>query len=426
MRTVPSSTVRTSFGLLAIWGATPVDIEQWWVPRITELVDWIHRLPQSSWSSDRRLSIVVFLTPFPKSYPADGSHQLDTCAINSGQTISYMDRTEIHIWRSEECWKVLIHELLHAFGWDRFVPSSSSSGSSPSSIIIGGVTIKNESEALVEAVARYLYLGWIANNQALPLLPFDQTLDALWTNQWQWSVNQWRHLRERPWTTTTNTVAYYPLTLALLSHPHSFYEWIQRAHTAPNDWIRIRNESIDRLGEDWKQTESENESTTQPLSLRMSSPAAEKLSLTHGHRSILMASSIPIRSIDDILRQSSRSGGVRTAQDKFERRLERAKRKFDNIQWSWHMTHRGVRQGAQQLDDLKNEKRNRHRPTRSVERNYDRRIFLLSRRLDYLRTAERRRRKRLEKAKTKLIALRNQARREYPNLLLEKLDYHPA
>lgn len=115
-------------------------------------LQWVQSVAALRWSvppPSKRLTIIVFLTPFLKTWCPNDEHEITPTHMNSGQTEFFAngDR-KITLWRREDFHKVFLHELLHAFGWDRLVSSPSST--------------TRESEALVEAVANLLHVGWMA------------------------------------------------------------------------------------------------------------------------------------------------------------------------------------------------------------------------------------------------------------------------
>ena len=62
--------------------------------------------------------IVCYMTPFKKLLPESRSEVLSAKHINTGVTYQCIKNNEICVYRQEEWFKVLIHELLHAYGVD--------------------------------------------------------------------------------------------------------------------------------------------------------------------------------------------------------------------------------------------------------------------------------------------------------------------
>ena len=65
----------------------------------------------------KTLDIKIYLTPFKKSW--DNISQLNEFNVNSGySTIGCIDFSKLVVFREEEWYKVLIHELMHNFNLD--------------------------------------------------------------------------------------------------------------------------------------------------------------------------------------------------------------------------------------------------------------------------------------------------------------------
>ena len=65
----------------------------------------------------KQLDIYIYLTPFKKTLPRN-KLQINQQNVNTGFTFACKSNNEIHIYRKEEWFKVLIHECIHAFGLD--------------------------------------------------------------------------------------------------------------------------------------------------------------------------------------------------------------------------------------------------------------------------------------------------------------------
>lgn len=86
---------------------------------IYKIYMWVYIL--DSFSSDRcskNLNLYVYLTPFKKSLPNNQLTTLDSVHVNSGFTTGCREDTDIVLYRSEEWFKVFIHETFHNFGLD--------------------------------------------------------------------------------------------------------------------------------------------------------------------------------------------------------------------------------------------------------------------------------------------------------------------
>ena len=66
----------------------------------------------------KSLKLHIFFTPFTKKLPDNLEHILGAKHVNSGVTNACKIDGEIVVYREEEWFKVLIHETMHAFGFD--------------------------------------------------------------------------------------------------------------------------------------------------------------------------------------------------------------------------------------------------------------------------------------------------------------------
>ena len=84
---------------------------------IDDLTDTQTPLPFPTCSTD--LSIYLYLTDLKKTLPSKVAHtDLKEENVNTGFTFGCSLKNQIYIYREEEWEKVLIHELIHAFGLD--------------------------------------------------------------------------------------------------------------------------------------------------------------------------------------------------------------------------------------------------------------------------------------------------------------------
>lgn len=123
---------------------------------VEQAISFISRL---RWSEGHHptLQIEVYLSDHPKIWrpnPASASNIITPCDINSGETLFSSPTTRvIRIWRREDFHKVLIHELLHAYDWDRLIPNRVGFGA--------------ESEAFIEWMACVIHCFLIENSSKL-------------------------------------------------------------------------------------------------------------------------------------------------------------------------------------------------------------------------------------------------------------------
>ena len=231
----PSATYRrtgawkdTRYALSVVVPAgTPADAERM-LDYLEGVVRWVSSLRWSASVSSVDLELAC--TPFPKRWDWQRSSTIGRCEVNSGETdFPSASRRQIRIWRREDWSKVALHELLHAFMWDRLVPSSR----------------EGESEALVEAVAVLLH----------SILLGGSTLGAarIMEDERRWMLAQSRALHSRRWTAErTHVRSYYMLKTALLAVPESyadFASWI----TGPSEadlrrrWPELADRAMERL-----------------------------------------------------------------------------------------------------------------------------------------------------------------------------------
>jgi len=69
-------------------------------------------------SCSKQLDLFIYFTPFEKKLPSNQLITLSTEHVNTGYTTGCKENTEIVLYRSEEWFKVFIHETFHNFGLD--------------------------------------------------------------------------------------------------------------------------------------------------------------------------------------------------------------------------------------------------------------------------------------------------------------------
>ena len=108
----------------------------------------LYLLRNASDYCSKTLSIYCYMTPFKKLLPESRSEVLSSKHINTGITYQCIKNNEVCVYRHEEWFKVLIHELLHAYGADMRITFSPKQFYTDSKIRVG--------EAYVEFWAVYL------------------------------------------------------------------------------------------------------------------------------------------------------------------------------------------------------------------------------------------------------------------------------
>ena len=72
----------------------------------------------SSAKCSKNLELYLYLTPFKKELPDNQMTILDAKHVNTAFTSGCRENTQIVLYRSEEWFKVFIHETFHNFGLD--------------------------------------------------------------------------------------------------------------------------------------------------------------------------------------------------------------------------------------------------------------------------------------------------------------------
>lgn len=80
---------------------------------------WLYILDEySSKKCSKTVSVYIYLTPFEKQLPNNQLVVLNAEHVNTAYTTGCKESTEIVLYRSEEWFKVFIHETFHNFGLD--------------------------------------------------------------------------------------------------------------------------------------------------------------------------------------------------------------------------------------------------------------------------------------------------------------------
>lgn len=86
---------------------------------IYKIYIWIYMLDSlSSVKCSKNIELYLYLTPFKKLLPDNQMTVLDAKHINTAFTSGCRENTQIVLYRSEEWFKVFIHETFHNFGLD--------------------------------------------------------------------------------------------------------------------------------------------------------------------------------------------------------------------------------------------------------------------------------------------------------------------
>lgn len=224
------------------------------VDRIMDYIEmsvrWISRLANSV--SLKRLGILLQLVPIKKIWCPEEGNVLGKCQVNSGETDFLSSTTrQIRIWRIEDWSKVLLHELFHAFDWDRFVSLRRSS---------------TESEAVIELMALVTHCLFLS-----PSIPHAQ---QLLMKELEWSLQQYDLLSQTNWIPEGQTAvkSYYLLKTALLYNYKEFVTWINLANEeiTRSTWRTLVDRSFRRLNDRLKSFNFKGSKQSQScFSLRM-------------------------------------------------------------------------------------------------------------------------------------------------------------
>ena len=185
---------------------------------------WSTRVP--------RLSVMLWLTPLPKVWCRNGGPEslLGPCEVNSGDTEFLKDGSrKIRVWRAEDWSLILLHELFHAFNWDRLVPSGTNTEVGADRSLGAQIprVFANPSEALVDAMAL------LAHCQLLGAPNGPTGWKPLLQDEQEWSVRQAVHVLRSSWRSRdTSVFSYFVLKAALVSDLGAFSNWLKQPTAA--------------------------------------------------------------------------------------------------------------------------------------------------------------------------------------------------
>jgi hypothetical protein len=142
------------------------------------------------------------------------------------------------VWRLEDWHKVVLHELLHAFNWDRLVPTDTGDTDG------GGGADPLLSEAVVEAMATLLHCQLVGGSAGWrPALARER----------QWMMQQVALLQSNTWKPQQTSVYSYYMVKAALLHDDvalaQFARWIRSPTVAAcqTSWTKLYQWAINRL-----------------------------------------------------------------------------------------------------------------------------------------------------------------------------------
>ena len=110
----------------------------------------------------KSLNIIFYLTELKKQFPRNRKTILGPYHVNSGLTIHGNPKNTIIIFRKEELYKVLIHELMHDFGCDMKLFNPMYNKIITNKYNIENSNFINVNESYVELITELIYLTYIA------------------------------------------------------------------------------------------------------------------------------------------------------------------------------------------------------------------------------------------------------------------------
>lgn len=127
--------------------------------------------PSNTHTHDRNFHIQLFLTPFIKTLPTATLEAIGPAHVNSGVSSSRGDTSLVMVFRNEEWFKVLIHELFHVFHFDLSLLSDGRYWKIVQERFQSTFPIKSDfniSESIAEFWATMLNAAFIAYRQTKP------------------------------------------------------------------------------------------------------------------------------------------------------------------------------------------------------------------------------------------------------------------
>ena len=193
LSTLPSQAYDGNSYTILIWGHPPKEIPQ----EAIHLLTWLGAPPG--------FQVYLFWREDPRNAKAE--EPLNPKNVNGGFAVPGIPK--VYIYRSEEWDRVLLHECIHALGWDwPEFPIQSCWKLSPSSKLMPTLF-----EAWTELFAEWLWCLWYS--------PSSDTTGQTWQIQRKWQDQQALQVLARHtgvWKESTNVFAYYVLKAALAPH----------------------------------------------------------------------------------------------------------------------------------------------------------------------------------------------------------------
>jgi len=192
---------------------------------VVDVVQLLELLPFAKCRAPR-INVRVWFTPFKKQWCF--TPDIGVCQVNSG--VTHLDNRRamrVEVYRRECGYKVLIHELLHAFQVHDLVPSTFDTQTD------------NDGEAVVESLALLLYLWMLSTS--------DEDAYDMLRNERVWMQSQVHELQTRRWTSSTNTRSYFLVKTGLLSTSvlPLFLQWLFSPHSQQHrTWTSLKRAAL--------------------------------------------------------------------------------------------------------------------------------------------------------------------------------------
>lgn len=178
---------------ILIWGDAPKTVPE----QAIQMLTWL--------GAPKGFQVYLFWRDDPRDAEAD--EPLSPENVNGGFAVPGISK--VYVYRSEEWDRVMLHECIHALGWDWANFPIQPCWNLPSSSKLMPTLF----EAWTELFAEWLWCLWYA--------PPEDTKGDTWKQQRSWQDQQAIHVLARykgVWNETTNVFAYYVLKAALAPH----------------------------------------------------------------------------------------------------------------------------------------------------------------------------------------------------------------
>jgi len=220
------------------------------------IISWAHICMKYAFKEcSKRHNIFFYLTDFKKEMPNNNIIVLDRHHVNTGVTTRCKENNETIIYRKEEWFKVYVHEMMHAFGFD-ISETYRNTISTEIKKLFGIKSSMRVEEAYVETWARIINGAYASiqssenENDFEQLFLFSMEVERLYATIKAQQVLNYMHLsydslitkgnrvayslyRER-----TNVFAYYILVAIFMNDP---YDFMRLCNKINRKWLRFDN-----------------------------------------------------------------------------------------------------------------------------------------------------------------------------------------